>query len=102
MLNKTQASKVSPLVANKEAWDSLDQYLQEQIQMTLRALVAAQSAATVPQGVGRDLREQPADDVDGVRRRADRIPQPALQVRLSGNAGVSVLELAGDEFSVLT
>ena len=47
MRNKTQASKVSPLVANKEAWDSLDQYLQEQIQMTLRALVAAQSELEV-------------------------------------------------------
>ena len=47
MLNKTQASKVSPLVANKEAWDSLEMYLQEQIQMTLRALVAAQSELEV-------------------------------------------------------
>lgn len=47
MLNKTQASKVSPLVANKEAWDSLETYLQEQIQMTLRALVAAQSELEV-------------------------------------------------------
>ena len=47
MLNKKQASKVSPLVANKEAWDSLEEYLQEQIQMTLRALVAAQSELEV-------------------------------------------------------
>jgi|TARA_A100001015_G_C14882257_1_gene668935 hypothetical protein len=47
MLNKKQASKVSPLVANKEAWDSLEEYLREQIQMTLRALVAAQSELEV-------------------------------------------------------
>jgi hypothetical protein len=47
MLNKKQASKVSPLVANKEAWDSLEEYLQEQIRMTLRALVAAQSELEV-------------------------------------------------------
>ena len=47
MLNKKQASKVSPLMANKEAWDSLEEYLQEQIQMTLRALVAAQSELEV-------------------------------------------------------
>ena len=47
MLNKKQASKVSPLVANKAAWDSLEEYLQEQIRMTLRALVAAQSELEV-------------------------------------------------------
>ena len=47
MLNKQQASKVSPLVANKEAWNSLDQYLQEQIRMTIRGLVAAQSELEV-------------------------------------------------------
>lgn len=47
MLNKKQASKVSQLVANKEAWDSLEEYLREQIQMTLRALVAAQSELEV-------------------------------------------------------
>jgi hypothetical protein len=47
MLNRKQASKVSPLVANKEAWDSLEEYLQEQIQMTLRGLVAAQSELEV-------------------------------------------------------
>jgi hypothetical protein len=47
MLNKKQASKVSQLVTNKEAWDSLEEYLREQIQMTLRALVAAQSELEV-------------------------------------------------------
>jgi hypothetical protein len=47
MLNKKQASKVSQLVTNKGAWDSLEEYLREQIQMTLRALVAAQSELEV-------------------------------------------------------
>ena len=47
MLNKKQASKVSQLVTNKQAWDSLEEYLREQIQMTLRALVAAQSELEV-------------------------------------------------------
>jgi hypothetical protein len=47
MLSKKEASKVSPLVTNKEAWNSLEEYLQEQIRMTLRALVAAQSELEV-------------------------------------------------------
>ena len=47
MFNKKEASKLSPLMNNKEAWDSLDQYLQEQIQMTLRGLVAARSELEV-------------------------------------------------------
>jgi len=47
MLNKEQARKVSSLVTNKEAWDSLETYLQEQIQMTLRALVGARSELEV-------------------------------------------------------
>jgi hypothetical protein len=47
MLNKEQARKVSSLVTNKEAWDSLEEYLKEQIQMTLRALVGARSELEV-------------------------------------------------------
>ncbi len=47
MLNKQEARKISPLVTQKEAWDSLETYLQEQIQMTLRALVGARSELEV-------------------------------------------------------
>ena len=47
MLNKEQARKVSSLVTNKEAWDSLEEYLKEQIQMTLQALVGARSELEV-------------------------------------------------------
>ena len=47
MLNKEQARKVSSLVTNKEAWNSLEEYLKEQIQMTLRALVGARSELEV-------------------------------------------------------
>jgi hypothetical protein len=47
MLNKKQASKLSPLLGNREAWESLEEHLREQIQMTLRALVAAQSELEV-------------------------------------------------------
>jgi hypothetical protein len=47
MLNKQEARKISPLVTNKEAWNSLETLLQEQIQMTLRALVGARSELEV-------------------------------------------------------
>ena len=47
MLNKQEAQKISPLVTNKEAWNSLETLLQGQIQMTLRALVGARSELEV-------------------------------------------------------
>ena len=53
MLNKQQASKLRPLLGNKEAWNSLEEYLQELTQMTIQALVAARSELEVFQLQGK-------------------------------------------------
>jgi hypothetical protein len=53
MLNKKQANNLNPLMNNEKAWDSLQEYLQELTQMTLQALVAAQSELEVFQLQGK-------------------------------------------------
>ncbi len=40
---KAQAHKLSPLVNNPEAWEALQEYLQEQINQTYKALGVAKS-----------------------------------------------------------
>jgi hypothetical protein len=41
MLNKQQASKLSPLVNNQQAWVALEEHLQHLTEMTVQALMAA-------------------------------------------------------------
>jgi hypothetical protein len=53
MLNKKQANNLNPLINNEQAWNSLEEYLQELTQMTLQALVAARSELEVFQLQGK-------------------------------------------------
>ena len=53
MLNKKQANNLNPLINNEQAWNSLEEYLQELTQMTIQALVAARSELEVFQLQGK-------------------------------------------------
>jgi 7-keto-8-aminopelargonate synthetase-like enzyme len=53
MLNKKQANNLNPLINNEQAWNSLEEYLQELTQLTIQALVAARSELEVFQLQGK-------------------------------------------------
>ena len=53
MLNKQQASKLSPLVNNQQAWVALEEYLKDLTEMTVQALMAAQLESELRQMQGK-------------------------------------------------
>ena len=53
MLNKEQARAVAPLVNNNKAWQGLEEYLHSLKEMTVQALMVAQSESELRQLQGK-------------------------------------------------
>ena len=59
MLNKEQARAVAPLVNNNKAWQGLEEYLSSLKEMTVQALMVAQSESELRQLQGKMVLGEP-------------------------------------------